>query len=250
MSRRVKFQSLPEVLGQNCKTLRDRIGCTQDDLARHARQVGLRWRASSVGDLEAGRSSPNFATVIAVAAALQSALDEKQPDATWSVGLDDLVRFDGVVTVNELLSIPGERLTSWSSGDEPLPVPRTTAAGNAEASITANLPISPRQATAAPNAKDRAVLEAVAGCLMRAGKPEARLAKRLDTDPRDLAAASWHLWKRTFTEERNRRAGPDSNAQKRGQVARTLEAEVRSAIAEGGNQLKNALNKGGGNGNG
>ena len=34
------------------------------------------------------------------------------------------------------------------------------------------------------------------------------------------------LWGRTFTEERDGRAGPDANAQRRGQISRALKTEL------------------------
>jgi hypothetical protein len=41
------------------------------------------------------------------------------------------------------------------------------------------------------------------------------------------------LWQRTFSEERDRRAGADANQQKRGQESRTLRAELEKALADG-----------------
>jgi hypothetical protein len=43
-------------------------------------------------------------------------------------------------------------------------------------------------------------------------------------------------WKRTFVAERDRRAGPDANAQRRGQVSRQLKAELKEALPNGNNQ--------------
>jgi hypothetical protein len=44
---------------------------------------------------------------------------------------------------------------------------------------------------------------------------------------------SFRLWHRTFSEERDRRAGPDANQQKRGRVSRELRTELENAIADG-----------------
>lgn len=40
-------------------------------------------------------------------------------------------------------------------------------------------------------------------------------------------------WGRSFTAERDRRAGPDANAQKRGRISRELKAELQEAINRG-----------------
>jgi hypothetical protein len=44
---------------------------------------------------------------------------------------------------------------------------------------------------------------------------------------------SFQLWQGTFTEERDRRAGPDANQQKRGRISRDLRAELEKALADG-----------------
>ena len=51
---------------------------------------------------------------------------------------------------------------------------------------------------------------------------------------RDIGAAAMaKLWKRTFVTERDRRAGPGANAQRRGQVSRQLKAELEEALRDG-----------------
>ena len=53
-----------------------------------------------------------------------------------------------------------------------------------------------------------------------------RQAKALGIEPARLAQLCFRLWGGTFSEERDRRAGPHANAQKRGRVARELRAEL------------------------
>ena len=60
-----------------------------------------------------------------------------------------------------------------------------------------------------------------------------RLAARLGISRDELAALSLRLWRKPFSQERDRLAGPDANKQKRGQVSRTLRAELEKAIADG-----------------
>ena len=46
-------------------------------------------------------------------------------------------------------------------------------------------------------------------------------------------AAMAKLWKRTFVAERDRRAGPDANAQRKGQISRQLKAQLEKALSDG-----------------
>lgn len=63
-----------------------------------------------------------------------------------------------------------------------------------------------------------------------AGATEERIRKSLGIPPMLLATATASLWKRTFSQERDRRAGAGANAQKRGQVTRQMRAELEAAI--------------------
>jgi hypothetical protein len=67
----------------------------------------------------------------------------------------------------------------------------------------------------------------------RSGLAEDRLAKRLKVNRDQLANMSFRLWQATFSEERDRRAGPEANQQKRGRVSRELRAELEKALADG-----------------
>jgi hypothetical protein len=65
------------------------------------------------------------------------------------------------------------------------------------------------------------------------GATEEKMRKSLGISSDALATWSQTLWKRSFSEERDRRAGPGANAQKRGQVSRQLKAELQKAISDG-----------------
>ena len=79
-------ESLAVVVGRNCRRIRTTAGITQNELAKHARDVGLRWTASKVGDFESGRNNPSFATVLALAAtALSIATGTDADPRTWSL---------------------------------------------------------------------------------------------------------------------------------------------------------------------
>ncbi|WP_133160843.1 helix-turn-helix domain-containing protein [Mycobacterium ahvazicum] len=207
-------RSFAEVVGQNCERLRAQIGITQDELARYARDLGLRWKASAVGDFEAGRSAPKFATVVTVAIALQWALEdlpESRGEAGRPAGINlaDLVVSDGWVMLTDTFKVSGRFLAD-------------ACRGHVATLETLGVPISMRSQVKTQGV----VIDAVADLSRRAGLTERRQAKRLGVEPGVLAALSLRLWQKTFSDERDRRAGPDANRQKRAQVTRAMQAEL------------------------
>jgi hypothetical protein len=86
----------------------------------------------------------------------------------------------------------------------------------------------------APASAVQAMLEGDADSILaRSGLSENRLARRLNISRNILAATSYSLWQKTFSEKRDELAGTDANQQKRGQVARALQAELEKALADG-----------------
>jgi hypothetical protein len=63
-----------------------------------------------------------------------------------------------------------------------------------------------------------------------AGATEERIRRSLGISSMLLSIATASLWKRTFSQERDRRAGAGANAQKRGQVTRQMRAELKAAV--------------------
>jgi transcriptional regulator with XRE-family HTH domain len=211
----VETAPLAAVLGANCKKIRTAAGVTQDELARYARRFGLRWTASKVRDFEVGRTAPTFATALALAAALDSAVgkptgripaDLMKPDREPRVRLADLVMFDGFVTVTDEFDPRGQRVADYCAG-QPW-----------------DLPGSQIGRTATREKFDLARMRQASGLT------EDRLAARLGISRDELAAMSLRLWRKPFSQERDRIAGPDANKQKRGQVSRALRAELEKAL--------------------
>jgi hypothetical protein len=66
-----------------------------------------------------------------------------------------------------------------------------------------------------------------------ARKSDERMCKNIGVDAFLGAAAMTALWRRTFTAERDNRAGPDANAQRRGQISRQLKADLQEVINDG-----------------
>lgn len=113
----LNYEPFAVVVGRNCERLRIQIGVTQDELARYARRLGLKWKASSVGDFEAGRSAPKFTTVLTLAFALQWALEDAEahdPAPPGSrppaINLSTLVISDGYVMLTDSFRISGRGL--------------------------------------------------------------------------------------------------------------------------------------------
>ena len=133
--------------------------------------------------------------------------------------LADLLAGNGLVALTEALDIPGDQLAGVCQG-QVFQAPQRQRGfvrgtwRDAEALVEGNVSLM-RQ---------------------RSGLTQYRLAQRLGIGPDFLAAKSFNLWGRTFSEERDRRAGPKANQQKRGRVSRELRAELEIALADGNDQ--------------
>jgi len=229
-------ESLAAVIGGNCKRIRTAAGVTQDELARYARDLGLRWNASKVADFEAGRAAPTFATVLTASLALDHSLTEAALAGGGSaarVTLADLVSSGKWVALNDALRFRGGDLADVCRG-EPWKLSRDhfdrqfkKQAKKAHAQIL--------RALGSSEAEQRERNDRLAWELFehRSGLAEQRLAERLDISRERLAGLSYQLWQHPFKEERDQRAGPGANRQKRGQVSRTLQAELEKALADG-----------------
>lgn len=118
--------------------------------------------------------------------------------------LPALLRSALPIKVNESLWLSSEQVTNLLSG---------RPAGKLFKDL------SPELLTAAINSGFEAALPLLAEI---AGATEERTSKALGINTAELADLSVALWNRTFSEERDRRAGDGANAQKRGQVTRQM----------------------------
>jgi transcriptional regulator with XRE-family HTH domain len=205
----VTSESLAQVVGRNCRRVRTLIGLTQDEFARYAQASGLRWNAAKVGNFEAGRSAPTLATVLIVgdvlAWATAVARFEKETGYSDRPGLPDSITLadlfaggDGLVTLADGRTVRAEDLIAVARGGP------FQSWGNEE--------VSPTE---------------------RSGLTEHRLAKGLNISSARLADISNKLWQKTFSAERDRRAGPDASQQKRGRISREMRAEIERELADG-----------------
>ena len=205
-------RGLSTVIGNNARLLRRTAKLTLDQVSIAARMRGLKWSEARVADFEAGRVAPNLATLIAVVLALQ---DIGCANATFP----ELLRSETPIQINDSLLVPNEQVVNLLKGPRPSPE-RMTAMVNASFEAFQNSEIFRALTTTS-------------------GATEERTTKALGIDTTELASLSTALWNRTFSQERDRRAGKGANAQKRGQISRQMRKELQAAIeaaAHGDNQ--------------
>jgi transcriptional regulator with XRE-family HTH domain len=205
--------TVAKVIGANARKLRLDAGVTLDQFALAARSYGLPWSTGRVGDFESGRVLPNLETLYAVAAALGQAIG--QP-----VTLAELLASTGPVAINDKLSVGPAALADAVSGQ---PVAGETGA----LGVTMGKGFDTKQIAA--GISRQALVRAV---LAGFSEADARMCRNIGVTPERGAAAMAKLWRRTFSAERDHRAEPDANAQRRGQISRQLKAELQKAVSK------------------
>jgi transcriptional regulator with XRE-family HTH domain len=201
------FISVAEVIGLNARKLRLDAGKSLEDVAKAARAFGLPWSTGRVGDFESGKAAPNFTTMYVVAKAIGAVIARP-------VELAELLAGDGPVMVNANLAEPLADLRAAVSG-------QPVASGLTGATKFA-ISVTPAIAMDANQYVRRDFAES-----------DLKMCRRLGVTPDVGAAAMAKLWGHTFRTERDRRAGPDAKAQRRGQISRRLQAELQKAINDG-----------------
>ena len=180
---------------------------------------------AAAGDFEAGRSAPALATVVLAALALELARQVAAAGAMIEANLHGRKRqtkiTDKPVSMADFLG-GGEVIALNDALELPEPVVAAICRG-AWYNIPSNLLVLAQQRTG----------DSAAAVLDRSGLTEDRLAKRLGISREYVATLSFKLWRRTFSEERDRRAGVGANRQKRGRVSRELQAELERALYDG-----------------
>ena len=211
---------LATVIGLNAREFRHSAGLTLDQVSAAARRRGLKWSESRVADFEAGRVAPNLTTLLAICLALNDA-------GCSEASLPFLIKYISPVKINDSLALLDEEIKGILEGrriDGPEPVVPVDddPAGSLgwkrtplERKIFHRLEVD---------------LPTMARIARTAGATEDRIRKSLGISPQLLAHLSAALWGQSFSVERNRRAGTEANAQKRGRVSRELQAELQSAI--------------------
>jgi hypothetical protein len=232
--------SFQEIVGANCRRIRESHNVTQAALASHGRRVGLGWTASKVGDFESGRHAVYANVLFAAVLALDRAIGAGPgPSKVWSVGgrmterkrdrvtLADLVRSDGYVALNDDFAPTGKALAlvcsgkPWElhGGDEAHTAAIVAAGRTAELLSPAPGVLGERYGMRGFDAEEMR---------RRSTIIEDRLADRLGIDAGRLLGLSWKLWGRPFSEERDHRAGPTRG--RRGHISRALTTELQAEL--------------------
>jgi transcriptional regulator with XRE-family HTH domain len=217
--------SVAQVIGEGAKAIRLDAGVTLEQMARAARIYGLPWTSGRVGDFEAGRTAPSLPTLVAATAALGDVIGRP-------VSLAELVTGKGQVRINDKLSLDTSALRAALSGEtvsahaipDLLPAEEVYEMTQLLTSQT-RFHWPKRVFAVAPGLRQ--------DVLRDFNESDARMCKNIGVDQVLGAAAMAALWRRTFTAERDHRAGPGANAQRRGQISRQLKADLQEVINDG-----------------
>lgn len=223
--------TVAEVLGHTARVLR---GDRKVELvARAAKLAGLNWGTGRVADLEAGRVSPTLPTLFALCRVFGDLLD--RPFA-----LAELFAGDGPVALSSGETVELNELRAALSGQPIGPPPLAPMiAGNATFTrLMDRMDVDGIEVRAAVrrgldggnDLPRHPTVQRVARSLLEA---DYRMAQSVGVPVELVAEKMAALWGRSFSEERDHRAGPDANPQKRGRIARELKAELREAINRG-----------------
>lgn len=224
-----KQSELSCLIGKNAKGFRLSAKITLDEFAVFARQRGLPWSESRVADFEAGRASPSIPTVVAVCLALAEA-------GCYDVTVAALLATTESVQLNDNLTVDGSLLSGWFAG-EPVE-PSYPADSQIRRDLT--IPVTNKDGVKrVVMAKREAPMDNIAlakNILAVSGSAEERVRKNLGLTRRGLAELCAVTWRRSFSEERDARAGDEANAQRRGSITRQLQSELQEILGRGDSQ--------------
>ena len=194
-------EPLATLIGRNARRIRSDANLTLDRVASEVSALGHTWSHSRVAAFERGDVSPTLPIILVVCAALARLLGK-------DVTLADLTVSDDPVQLTEGLAAEASAVSAVLGG----------------ASAAAIAPPDPF-ARPQDSPEDRRVAA-------HTGRAERDLALALDVDPALLAIASVQLWGKSFSEERDYRAGLDASPQTKGRISRTLKVDMATWIEE------------------
>jgi len=227
-------QPFGEAIGERLRLAREHDHRTTEHIAASARQLGLSWHRTTVGQTERGKRALSAAELLLLPVIYRRPLRELLPPAdgvTWLTGetavhgaeLRRLLDDDQAPAVGERLGPDGWHLRTG---------PRNTSAAVAESLAT----------TAAESASRWPVGASLSYVLgfVTPDETEAKAAKRLDTTAEYVAFAARETWGRGLAEERDRRLAerPDTPESARalqaarGHITRTLISELEPVVRE------------------
>lgn len=222
-----KARTLAKAAGDGARSIRIEAGATLAEVAKAIRAYGFPWSTGKVGDFEAGRIPPNLATLIAVAAALG---DVRSDEITvGNVALADLFLGEDRIAITDELTMTAEEVRGILTGDSVL-----AGVGDMPAELGAVVRLVERvraQEAGRPEWAQEMASDSVIEILGDFADADYKVTKSLGVEDQYVsAAAMMKLWQKTFVAERDRIAGADASAQKRGRISRNLKEQLRAAI--------------------
>lgn len=219
-----------DLVGMNLKTNRERLGLSQEAVARKAREWGLDWIRVTVAAIEQGKRSFELREMVALLPALGLA------PADFFAGAGRVIYGPkGEVKVAAVAA-----MLSGRAGDVNPQFDYETPAALA-ATLDAHKHMIEATSDNTPWWRfDVSFEEMQKAELAARGEPETKAAKALDVEPVELAFLAFRCWEgRSLTEERDRRlgkqAGPGTTSRglqaMRGHITRALVGELREEIA-------------------
>ena len=209
------LRTIREAVGKNVRRLRTARGLTADELAHRCQIRGLRWDSTVVGRLERGHKAVQVAELLVLAHVLSS--------DTEPATVADLFAGTEPVEVTDRTTIDAEALRAAFTGT---PVKLRVSWGKVGDILRpAGERLDEAIKTYAPNL-DLDQLKAAG----RAGEAERKAAQTLGVSPTTVTVIAADIWGESLTARRDRMAGPDASAQKRGRVTRGLLDELRARV--------------------
>lgn len=192
-------EQLAQLVGRNARRIRSTARLTLDRVAQEVTDLGKPWSHSQVAAFERGSVAPSLPTILVVAAALHR--------LAGPVTLADLAASDDPVQLTEGLAVDAATLAA--------------VLGGGAVELTAPSPFASVDDT-----------EPRRSVLFTTGRTERELATALEVSAATVVDASGELWGRSFTAERDARAGDGATAQAKGRVSRILRDELRAKLDE------------------
>lgn len=199
------------VIGRNVRRLRGKASMA--DLAVIASEYGEVWDAGSIGKIEAGKykATIQLLGVLSMALTRLTGREVRVHEFLWQ-------ETPQLITLNRLLVAEPASLLSFLAGEKVLEAGQIVEPSNDfEATVTAAFRNHPEAISLKP--AGRVYRELTHG--------DRRIAREVSLSPEVFAVWCSLLWSRTFTAERDVRAGDNASAQKRGRVSRELKQELR-----------------------
>lgn len=200
-----RVPTLSEVVGANLRRIRGER--SQDVIAAKARTVGLSWSRSTVAAVEGGHKTLDAEELTLAALAL---------DPSGHVA--GLLAGDGDVRLSDRATLPLAALRAmWGSG-EPMPE---------NATLRVRTP-----------GRDERIAEAATGEVEQKAARKLTLSVGRPIEATDVAAASFRLWRRSLTDERDRQLGdvtgqePRTIQARRGRITRHLLEALEQTLRE------------------